>query len=104
MLPPCSLTPAPLFEAYTQVQALRLACERLKLPEVADGLAALNAQAQQDVQSLLALLCPPLCTAFFPRYTYCPHLALCLCTDTCTYSIHAPATGSQSDSSYNHAL
>lgn len=50
------------------VQALRLACERLRLTEVAEGLAALNAHAQQDLHSLLGMLCPPLCTAFFPRY------------------------------------
>ena len=51
------------------VQAMRLACKRLRLTEVAQGLAALHphAPAHQDLHSLLGLLCPPLCTAFFPR-------------------------------------
>ena len=53
--------------ASCEVQALQLACARLRLTEVAGGLAALHEHAQQDLQSLLGLLCPSLCTAFFPR-------------------------------------
>ncbi len=64
-----------------RVQALRLACEKLRLVHVADGLAALSAHAQQDLPSLLAMLCPPLCAAFFPRYStnpLCVHAELLL--------------------------
>ncbi len=39
---------------------------------MADGLAALSVHAQQDLATLLAILCPPLCAAFFPR---CPFAA-----------------------------
>ncbi|KAL3146697.1 hypothetical protein ABBQ32_000921 [Trebouxia sp. C0010 RCD-2024] len=53
--------------AQACIAALQLACERLRLTQVANGLAALNQHTQQDLQSLLGLLCPPLCTAFFPR-------------------------------------
>lgn len=60
--------PLPHQEALHELQALQLACERLRLTEVANGLAALNQHTQQDLQCLLGLLCPSLCTAFFPRY------------------------------------
>ena len=69
------------------VQALRLACERLRLVEVADGLAALSPHAKQDLASLLSLLCPPLCTAFFPRY----NPALC----TAFYTRYTPACNTE---------
>ncbi len=66
------------------MQALRSACEKLRLIHVSDGLAALSAHAQQDLPSLLAMLCPPLCAAFFPRYSRTPvcvpaeqHLCAC---------------------------
>ncbi|DBA89055.1 TPA: hypothetical protein ACH3X2_000264 [Trebouxia sp. C0005] len=54
--------------AQACIKALRLACEKVRLVHVADGLAALSAHAQQDLPSLLAMLCPPLCAAFFPRF------------------------------------
>ena len=64
-----------------RVQAHRSACEKLRLVHVADGLAALSAHAQQDLPSLLAMLCPALCAAFFPRYStnpLCVHAELLL--------------------------
>lgn len=45
-----------------------MACEKVRLVHVADGLAALSMHALQDLASLLRMLCPPLCAAFFPRY------------------------------------
>ena len=50
-----------------QMQALGSACEALRLADVADSLAVLSVQTQQDLPSLLALLCPALCRALFPR-------------------------------------
>ncbi|KAL0053523.1 hypothetical protein WJX82_006983 [Trebouxia sp. C0006] len=54
--------------AQACIKALRSACDKLRLVHVADGLAALSSHAQQDLASLLAMLCPPLCAAFFPRF------------------------------------
>lgn len=54
--------------AQACIKALRMACQRLRLVHVADGLAALSPHAQQDLSTLLAVLCPPLCEAFFPRF------------------------------------
>ena len=67
MVPVSSIQWKHLFDATIWLQALRHACEKLRLDHAADGLAALSAHAQQDLPSLLALLCPPLCAAFFPR-------------------------------------
>ena len=54
-------------EVRNCMQALRSACIKVRLVAVADGLAALSVHAQQELPSLLAMLCPPLCAAFFPR-------------------------------------